>query len=229
MKKIILISLALIISSNICNAQLSAPVQSDTLYITSMQYNFNDISLENWPFTYIIQTTTSFIVDGKEFQIKDVKGQYSSGFHYSLLDGGNEYLLIKRQYSRNTVIEFSNYILNCSKRQNPNKSEQEFKPIAHQPSFHGGGPNEFAAWVSEHLNYPEIAKITGVQGRVTIEFTINKKGRVTNVSVLQGIDPSLNKEAIRVVSSSPKWTPGKDENGNPIEVSYTFPVIFQLR
>lgn len=103
-----------------------------------------------------------------------------------------------------------------------------FQLVEKQPSFKGGGPNEFTKWVNQRLVYPEIAKENGVQGRVTLQFTVEKDGSVTNVKVLRGVDPSLDKEAVRVVSSSPKWTPGKQRD-RAVKVTYTFPVIFQLR
>ena len=82
--------------------------------------------------------------------------------------------------------------------------------------------------MNSRLVYPEIAKENGVQGRVTLQFTVEADGRVTNVRVLRGVDPSLDKEAVRVVSSSPKWKPGKQRD-RAVKVIYTFPVIFQLR
>ena len=92
----------------------------------------------------------------------------------------------------------------------------------------GGDANTFSKWVNERLVYPEIAKENGVQGRVTLQFTVETNGQVTNVKVLRGVDPSLDKEAVKVVSSSPKWTPGKQRD-RAVRVTYTFPVIFQLR
>ena len=103
-----------------------------------------------------------------------------------------------------------------------------FQLVEKKPSFNGGDANEFSKWVNERLNYPEIAKENGVQGRVMLQFTVNADGSVSNVKVLRGVDPSLDKEAVRVVSSSPKWTPGKQRDRN-VKVTYTFPVIFQLR
>jgi protein TonB len=82
--------------------------------------------------------------------------------------------------------------------------------------------------VNERLVYPEIAKSNGVQGRVTLQFTIATDGSVTKVKVVRGVDPSLDQEAIRLVSSSPKWKPGK-QRGMVVPVTYTFPVIFQIR
>ena len=103
-----------------------------------------------------------------------------------------------------------------------------FQLVEEKPSFMGGDPNEFSKWVNQRLVYPEIAKENGVQGRVTLQFTIESDGRLTNVKVLRGVDSSLDQEAVRVVSSSPRWTPGKQRD-RAVRVTYTFPVIFQLR
>ena len=103
-----------------------------------------------------------------------------------------------------------------------------FPLVEEKPSFQGGDANQFSKWVNSRLVYPEIAKENGVQGRVTIQFTVEKDGTVTKVKVLRGVDPSLDKEAVRVVSMSPKWSPGKQRD-RAVPVTYTFPVIFQLR
>jgi len=109
--------------------------------------------------------------------------------------------------------------------------EEEAIPFAlveEKPTFMGGDANTFSKWVNGKLVYPEIAKENGVQGRVTLQFTVNVDGSVSNVVVLRGVDSSLDKEAVRIVSSSPKWKPGKQRE-RPVKVTYTFPVIFQLR
>ena len=103
-----------------------------------------------------------------------------------------------------------------------------FQLVEEKPSFMGGDANQFSAWVNKRLVYPEIAKANGVQGRVTLQFTVEKDGSVTKVKVLRGVDPSLDKEAVRVVSMSPKWKPGKQRD-RAVPVTYTFPVYFQLR
>lgn len=103
-----------------------------------------------------------------------------------------------------------------------------FQLVEEKPSFNGGDANEFSKWVNSKLQYPEIAKENGVQGRVTLQFTVNPDGSVSNVKVLRGVDSSLDKEAVRVVSMSPKWKPGKQRD-RAVKVTYTFPVIFQLR
>lgn len=103
-----------------------------------------------------------------------------------------------------------------------------FQLVEEKPSFMGGDANNFSKWVNQRLVYPEIAKENGVSGRVTLQFTVEKDGKVTKVKVLRGVDPSLDKEAVRVVSQSPKWSPGKQRD-RAVPVTYTFPVIFQLR
>ena len=103
-----------------------------------------------------------------------------------------------------------------------------FALVEQKPMFQGGDANAFSKWVNQHLAYPDIAKENGIQGRVTLQFTVNTDGSVSGVKVLRGVDPSLDKEAVRVVSSSPKWTPGKQRD-RPVKVTYTFPVIFQLK
>ena len=103
-----------------------------------------------------------------------------------------------------------------------------FQLVEEKPSFQGGDANQFSKWVNSKLVYPEIAKENGVQGRVTLQFTVNADGTVSNVKVLRGVDPALDKEAVRVVSMSPKWKPGKQRD-RAVKVTYTFPVVFQLR
>lgn len=98
-----------------------------------------------------------------------------------------------------------------------------------KPVFQGGDQNKFTRWVFEHINYPEAAKKARVQGRVTLQFTVTEEGKVTDVIVARGVDEALDREAMRVVSLSPGWTPGKDAAGRPVKVRYTFPIIFQLR
>ena len=110
-------------------------------------------------------------------------------------------------------------------------SEEEaipFQLVEQKPGFMGGDANAFSKWVNERLQYPEIAKENGIQGRVLLQFVVGADGKVSNVKVVRGVDPALDKEAVRVVQSSPKWTPGKQRD-RAVKVTYTFPVIFQLR
>ena len=100
--------------------------------------------------------------------------------------------------------------------------------VEEKPTFNGGDANEFSKWVNTRLVYPEIAKENGIEGRVTLQFTISKEGRLEDVKVLAAPDETLAKEAVRVVSSSPKWKPGKQRD-RAVKVSYVFPVIYRLR
>ena len=112
-----------------------------------------------------------------------------------------------------------------------NKEKKEpipFQHVAQKPTFNGGDANEFSKWVAQNLTYPEKSRQSMVQGRVTLQFTITETGKVTDVKVLRGVNEDLDNEAVRVVSQSPLWTPGKDTNGEAVSVKYTFPVLFQL-
>jgi TonB family protein len=95
-----------------------------------------------------------------------------------------------------------------------------------KPGFNGGDVNEFSKWVAQHLVYPETCKKEGISGRVTMSFTVSETGKVTDVKVLRGVHKDLDNEAIRVVSSSPDWTPGIAD-GKAVAIKYTFPVLFQ--
>lgn len=128
----------------------------------------------------------------------------------------------------NEGFEIMDYIESAPEEENIEEEAIPFQLVEEKPSFNGGDANEFSKWVNSRLVYPEIAKENGVQGRVTLQFTVNADGSVSNVKVLRGVDSSLDKEAVRVVSSSPKWKPGKQRD-RAVKVTYTFPVIFQLR
>lgn len=103
-----------------------------------------------------------------------------------------------------------------------------FMIVETKPSFMGGDDTAFTKWVMSQIVYPEIAKENGISGRVVTQFTVEKDGSVTNVKVLRGVDEALDKEAVRVIKSSPKWSPGKQRD-RAVKVTFTFPVIFQLR
>ena len=136
-------------------------------------------------------------------------------------------LFMNLEDDANMGVEITDYVENVQEE----VIEEEaipFQLVEEKPKFQGGDANTFSKWVNSRLVYPEIAKENGVQGRVTLQFTVNADGSVSNVKVLRGVDSSLDKEAVRVVSSSPKWTPGRQRD-RAVKVTYTFPVIFQLR
>lgn len=129
----------------------------------------------------------------------------------------------------NQKIEIKSYI-EAKPVEEAEEVEEEipYAVVEEKPKFQDKDANAFTKWVYDNLEYPEIAKENGIQGRVTVQFTIDKDGSVKNVKVLRGVDSSLDKAAVSVINKSPKWSPGK-MRGRPTKVSYTFPIIFQLR
>ena len=93
------------------------------------------------------------------------------------------------------------------------------------PQFPGGSVQK---WIAKTVKYPMIAQENNIQGKVFVQFVIEKDGSVSDVKVARSVDPSLDKEAIRVVKAMPKWKPGK-QRGKPVRVSYTVPINFQLQ
>lgn len=137
-------------------------------------------------------------------------------------------LLLTTEDDANLGVEIKEYVPQTVEEEVVEEEEIPLAIVEEKPKFMGGDQNEFTKWVFKNIEYPEIAKENGVQGRVTLQFTVEPDGSVTKVVVVRGVDSSLDKEAVRVVSSSPKWTPGKQRN-KPVRVRFTFPVIFQLR
>lgn len=111
----------------------------------------------------------------------------------------------------------------------PPKEEENkiFDVVEEQPSFPGGA-GALMQWLRDNINYPVIAAENGIEGRVTVQFVVSKTGAISDVRVARSVDPSLDKEAVRVVSSMPNWTPGK-QNGSAVNVRYTLPVTFKLQ
>ena len=96
-----------------------------------------------------------------------------------------------------------------------------------QPPLFPGGDAALLKWIAENLSYPQLALENNVQGRVTVMFVVTKTGQVGEVKVVRGKDPDLDKEAVRVVKSLPKFQPGK-QNGQAVNVWYTVPIAFKL-
>ena len=95
------------------------------------------------------------------------------------------------------------------------------------PTFKGKGADAFSDWVTAHLKYPKDAKAARIDGTVRVKFVVGSNGGVQEVEVLEGVHPSLDAEAVRIIKSSPKWKPGI-KDGKPCRVTYTLPVIFAL-
>ena len=111
----------------------------------------------------------------------------------------------------------------------PPKEEETkvFDVVEQMPSF-PGGQSALLQYLSSNIKYPVVAEENGVQGRVIVTFVVERDGSITDVRVIKSVDPSLDKEAVRVVKSMPKWIPGK-QNGSAVRVKYTVPVTFRLQ
>ena len=103
-----------------------------------------------------------------------------------------------------------------------------FVRVEEMPGFDGGTSEKFREYIAQNLKYPEEAASKKIEGRVFVSFIVEKDGTVTNVRIVRGVDPILDNEAIRVVESSPKWTPGK-QRGELVRTTFTFPITFVLQ
>ena len=332
MKRSIL-SIVLLLSALISYGQIKPPQQTDTIYISSVKYNYADIRQENWPCSVIYKSTTSFKIGEDEFTIlKASKTGVDVDFVVTDKEGKERYILTYTEGRKDITVKFSGYEFICRKILNEapgvsSYSEESpftahailagrsingalpsffsdktgkvvvdiwvdnygtvqkavagvegttiadkevwnqarssalgasfnmsadapamqkgtitytlkedknveaavpFQLVEEKPTFQGGDSNQFSKWVNQRLVYPDSLKKQGIQGRVTLQFTVQADGTVGNVRVLRGVHPDLDNEAVRVVVSSPEWNPGKCKD-KAVPVTYTFPVIFQAR
>jgi protein TonB len=109
----------------------------------------------------------------------------------------------------------------------PEVSNKVFDVVEEMPHFPGGAA-ALKAFLSSNTKYPVVAQENGVQGRVIVSFVVERDGSITDVRVVRSVDPSLDREASRVVRSMPRWSPGK-QNGSAVRVKYTVPVVFRLQ
>ena len=113
----------------------------------------------------------------------------------------------------------------------PPKQEAEqnkvFDVVEQQPQF-PGGMGALNQWLGSNIKYPAMAAENGIEGRVIVQFVVERDGSVSGVHVVRGVDSSLDKEATRVVAQMPKWIPGK-QNGSAVRVKYSVPVTFRLQ
>lgn len=109
----------------------------------------------------------------------------------------------------------------------PEVSNKVFDVVEEMPSF-PGGQGALMSFLSSNIKYPVVAQENGVQGRVIVGFVVERDGSITDVKVMRSVDPSLDREAQRVVRAMPRWKPGK-QNGSAVRVKYTVPVVFRLQ
>ena len=110
----------------------------------------------------------------------------------------------------------------------PKEEETKVFDVVEQMPQFPGGPNALFEYLSKNIKYPVVAEENGIQGRVIVTFVVERDGSITDVKVAKSVDPSLDKEAQRVVKSMPHWIPGK-QNGSAVRVKYTVPVTFKLQ
>ena len=109
----------------------------------------------------------------------------------------------------------------------PEVSNKVFDVVEEMPSF-PGGQGALMSFLNSNIKYPVVAQENGVQGRVIVGFVVERDGSITDVKVMRSVDPSLDREAQRVVRAMPRWKPGK-QNGSAVRVKYTVPVVFRLQ
>lgn len=298
------------------NAQLKAPVQVDTLKITSVIYNFEKIRRENWPCTEIIKSTTEFVFGDQRVGIRSASPGYEEMYEGKeiMYDVDGSGYIHYYDNSSQRVVVYSGYEFICGGKvaepeymvmhaitDLPRRDEMRIPPITspqegvacfqlsiwrdgkvtsatfvesqssitdenvikelkseamlqryashylpnmasrtgfvyyiignsvsiQNATFDGGNPNHFAHWVNAHVKYPSSAKKKYEQGVVHTCFTVFADGTVGNITVVKGVSQSLNDEAVKVISKSPKWTPAAID-GKPISMSFLFPVEFWL-
>lgn len=119
--------------------------------------------------------------------------------------------------------------INNNQQSSSKKSDTEkiFEAVEQLAQF-PGGQGELNSWLAQNLRYPEQAQNNNIEGKVIVQFVIEKDGTITNPVIARGVDKDLDKEAIRIVKKMPKWSPGRN-NGVPVRSKYTLPVVFKLQ
>lgn len=102
-----------------------------------------------------------------------------------------------------------------------------YEDVEQMPEFPGGIP-AMQEFLGRTMKYPEEARKKGIQGRVIIQFVVGKDGRISKARVIQGVESSLDQEALRIISNMPKWKPGKLKDGTKVNVKFTIPIMFRL-
>jgi len=143
-------------------------------------------------------------------------GPYKTKYEYSF-DG-----MVKKEDFQSTISELSEV-----ESEEVKTSEIMYDELDEQPAFPGGNQG-LNSWLRENLIYPTVAQENGITGNVIVQFVVGKDGSISDARVTRGVDPSLDKEALRVVRSMPKWEPGK-KDGECVNVRYTIPLSFRLQ
>ena len=158
----------------------------------------------------VTMTNGKLKIEGAEENLEKIKSLFSDDAKFDIsYDSLGNILLVKRDEVTP-----------------PEKEEPVFFDVDQMPEF-PGGENALRKFITSSLKYPEIAVQNEIQGKVYVSFVVKKDGSVSNAKIARGVDPSLDKEALRVVNSLPRWKPGI-QRGTPVNVSYTVPINFTL-
>ena len=155
-----------------------------------------------------------------EIKTQDELKETETAFGQKDNEKGTEDRNVTRTLKEEVVVE--------KKEEKPvEKREEIFKSVEQMPQF-PGGEAALMKYLSSHINYPPMAAENNIQGRVVVQFVVDKTGKVGEVKVVRSVDKDLDKEAVRVCKSLPKFTPGR-QNGQAVSVWYTLPVTFKLQ
>ena len=168
-----------------------------------------------------VEVTEEVLVPGEdEIKTKDELKETETAFGQENNDNGTDDRTISRTYKEEVIIE--------KKTEKPPKadSDQVFFSVEQMPQF-PGGEAALIKYLQTHINYPPMAAENDIQGKVIVQFVVKKDGSIGQVKVVRSVDKDLDKEAVRVVKSFPKFNPGR-QNGQAVNVWYTLPVTFKL-
>ncbi len=191
--------------------------------------NFFNYSLTKKRITMITKEKTSKYTTYKVLMVLPLAFLIAIGFGCAKDETGTKGTA--NLYSNDSIVKISkNNTAGSNAESNANNSAEEevFFIVEEMPKFEGGGPDKFREYIGSHLQYPEVAAQNGISGRVFVQFDVNSQGKVTNAKVVRGVDPALDKEALRVVNGSPDWEPGM-QRGHKVSVRFTFPINFALK
>jgi protein TonB len=138
----------------------------------------------------------------------------------------DEFSILEKEKTTADTTIFDGKSASISAEKDIDVAEKIFTVVETNPEYPGGNA-AMMKFLYENLHYPAVAQENGIQGRVTLQFVVTSNGEIRGTKILKGVDPSLDKEAIRVIQSMPKWTPGK-QDGKPVNVWITLPITFKV-
>lgn len=185
-------------------------------HLKRIPYSEKNLIVFNYEWTQIATKRTIFY-NSKGDVIESIGNEYAD-LEYIVPDSNGEFWRdeAKKIYDKK----------NNNSTASSNTNGHVFTVVEQMPQFPGGDA-ALMGYIRDTMHYPTIAKENGVQGRVVVSFVVEKDGSITNVAVLRSVGPSLDREAIRIVRSMPRWIPGK-QNGHTVSVKYQVPVTFRL-